>query len=356
MPHEKEKKILIMAFQGIGNILLFTPTLEALHQNYPQAKFTVIVGSETTREILERCPYIEKLMVYDAKSFWKTSFSKKIAFVRNLRNLKFDMTVSTFLEGGFKSSVLAFLTGAPVRVGYNILGRGLFYTHRLNLIPNRHEKELGLDLVRAIGGKVTDSGPTLWLEAPEGEWAKRFLEERKVLLDRPLVAIHPGGSPVHPGKRWDIDRFAGLSDKIIEKWNAYVLLVGGKVEQEMVPGLERLMKHRLLLAVDQPLRNTAALLEKCDLLVSNDTGLSHVASAVGTPLISIFGPTNPWKNSPYGKESVVIRKDLPCSPCYEVRSGFRITCTHPDPFACLKMITVDEVLEEVSKSIKARNG
>ncbi|MBI4437182.1 MAG: glycosyltransferase family 9 protein [Candidatus Omnitrophica bacterium] len=355
-PPEEVKKILVMAFQGIGNILLLTPALEALHQNYPQAKFTAIVTSPGTAELLKGCPYVERVILYDSGVFWKGSLFKKLSFVKDLRNQKFDMTFSTFLESGFKSGLLAFLTGAPVRVGYNLHGRGFFYTHRLDLIPNRHEVELGLDLVRALGGRVTGGNPLIWLLAEERRWVEKFLKEKGIAPDESLIGIHPGSSPTHPEKRWDLDRFAKLADHIMERKKTRVLILGGDLEVELARRMKELMHHSPLVAMGQTLRQTAALLTRCDLLVSNDTSLSHLATAVETPVIAIFGPTNPWKNRPYGEKSRILRKELPCSPCYETWAGAKIVCTNPDSFACLKGIAVEEVLEEALKQLGAQQA
>ncbi|MFH1858523.1 MAG: glycosyltransferase family 9 protein [Candidatus Omnitrophota bacterium] len=348
---ERVKKILVMAFQGIGNILLLTPALEAFHQNFPEAKLTMIVGSSKTQELLEGCPYLERSIVYETERFWAGSFFRRLSFVRDLRKERFDITFCTFLEPGFKSSFLAYLTGAPVRVGYDFRGRGFLYTHPLELIPNRHEVDLNLDLVRALGGKVKDQRPIVWLQEEEKRWAEAFLKGKGVEPGDCLVGFHPGSSPLHHEKRWDPDHFAALADRMVEAWNARILIVGGEAEAKLAKEIEEKMRHPLHVAIGQTLKETAALLGRCRLFVSNDTGLSHLAAAVGIPVISIFGPTNPWKSRPVGESCVIIRKDLSCGPCYETWHGFRIICTNPTPYLCIRGIMVDEVFQEASRQL-----
>jgi lipopolysaccharide heptosyltransferase II len=159
--------------------------------------------------------------------------------------------------------------------------------------------------------------------------------------------VHPGSGVHQAGfKRWPKERFSELADSLISDLGASVIFFGGAEETKLVEDISGMMRTQPLIMTGQTtLSETAALIEKCSLFISNDSGLLHVASAVSAPVIGIFGPTDPRRTGPYPDSSAVIRKDMTCSPCY---AGKPVRCDHIE---CLDSITVKDVIEEVKKRL-----
>jgi heptosyltransferase-2 len=195
-----------------------------------------------------------------------------------------------------------------------------------------------------LGHLESVPSPRLFLREEERGWAQKRLEELGLLDGRPLIGINPGAA-YGLAKCWHPDRFAELGRRLSEKWKATALIFGREEERGMADkilknlgggGVDFTGKTRLL--------QLAALLERCRLLVTNDTGTMHVASAVGTPVVAIFGSTDPVATGPWGDGHVVVKKEVSCSPC------FKRVC--PTDHRCMELITVDEVEEIVDNKLK----
>ena len=166
-----------------------------------------------------------------------------------------------------------------------------------------------------------------------------------------IIGIHPGGLRTSEYKRWDIVKFAVLAEKVQEKYGANVLIFIGPDEKDLIDKIKDLNQTNTFIYVtDTTLRQTIALIKKCDLFVSNDSGLMHVSTAVGTPTIGIFGPSDPKETGPWGDNNVSITKNLSCSPC--VRSNHFLNCVD---YPCLKNLSVEEVMDIIEKRLVSIN-
>jgi heptosyltransferase-2 len=264
---------------------------------------------------------------------------------RSMRERRFDLAV--IFPRSFRSVFQTYLAGIPVRIGYQDEGRSLFLTHKIRRkeeVLRLHRVHYYRKLMEPLGHLEGVSSPRLVLREEERGWAEKQLRELGLLDGRILIGINPGAA-YGLAKCWHPDRFAELGRRLYERWKATALIFGREEERSMA---NRILKSLGSGGVDftgkTRLLQLAALLERCRLLVTNDTGTMHVASAVGTPVVAIFGSTDPVATGPWGDGHVVVRKEVPCSPC------FKRVC--PTDHRCMEQITVDEVEEVVGKKLK----
>lgn len=333
-----EQKILVVVTSGIGNMILFVPTLHELRQKFPRSHIALLVEPRGTKEILQGCPYINRVIV---KEFGNRIQRWKL--VRDLHKQKYGMVIVSFTSQNFDNVFLSSLTGAPVRIGYEVEGYGSFFTHRIQLAQGKHEVECNLDSLRAIGLSLPEERKNLelWLTQQERENAAKIVQTLAG-QGNALVGFHPGSYPDLAYKRWPMAKFAKLGEALVEKYHAQILFFGSKEEVEISKQISKLMRNKpVVLTGELSLRESVAVIERCALFISNDSGLMHVAAALGVPVVGIFGPTIASKNAPYGEEGkcVVVTKGLSCSPCYEMFREF-----HCDTLKCLETIAVEDVL------------
>jgi len=245
-----------------------------------------------------------------------------------------------------KSGLLCTLAGIKYRLGENINRKGFFYNLRVPFDKNQHEVESNIHLIQRLGIEVEDRSLFIQRSKEDKNYAQKYFVQNN-LEGKLVVGVHPGSGIHQAGfKRWAKERFSQLADRLISDWGASVILFGGTEETKLAEDINGMMRSQpLLMTGKTTLSQTAALIEKCSLFISNDSGLLHVASAVKAPVIGIFGPTDPGRTGPYPDSSAVIRKDMTCSPCY---AGKPVRCDHTE---CLSSITVNDVIEEVKQRL-----
>jgi ADP-heptose:LPS heptosyltransferase len=214
-----------------------------------------------------------------------------------------------------------------------------------------HDVQQNMNLAALFVGQPTVAEqkpqfPALFGEA-QREWANEFLQSGR---SKRLIAVHPGSSAEHSMilKRWAPERFALLADRICERLNAEALLLGGTEEESLKQAVAQRMAKACRSVPATSLRNTAALLDACELCLCNDSGIMHVASCIGVPTIAIFGPTDEKRNGPLGEKALVVRKEVPGFPLWPVSSvGNRAVPRGVNPRASLDRLSVDEAWEQI---------
>lgn len=348
-PGEKTpEKILIVKLSAIGDVVQTLPMVEALKKEFPRASIDWLV-EEDASDLLFGHPALNRVIVSRRKSWLKNIFAdgkfpgtlREIKrFIQDLRREHYDWVIDN--HGIFKSGLLLALSRGRRKIGFQpssgIAEEGyyLFANERYQALSiERHALDRYLDLVSQMGVPV--EGAALEFPVPDElrEKAENLLR-RNGFFSRPLVVIHPMAK--WETKQWPLDHFAGLISALVGK-NASVVVTGSP--QDVEPIKEILSRagpgsQVLNLAGVTSLKELAGIFSLADLVVTPDTGPMHLAAAVKAPLIALFGPTAPWRTGPYGNHNRVIRKDLPCSPC------FRKKC---DTLECMNSITVEEVLK-----------
>jgi heptosyltransferase-2 len=214
---------------------------------------------------------------------------------------------------------------------------------------DEHEVSRYLDLVAAAGARragLKEARTFIHLTESDRQFARQFLENGWASAGA-LIGIQPGTSPAMRWKQWPLDRYRELIKRILdEKPHSHLILFGSAAEAEMIRDLAEGLGDRVKVAAGKTsVKQVAALIEQCDLLVCNDSGLMHAAVAVDTPVVAIYGPTDFNRTAPLGAGHTIIRHALPCSPCFRLEGDEQVRlCPHHD---CLMTITPDEVLRPV---------
>ena len=226
------------------------------------------------------------------------------------------------------------------------------YNINVKMAEDEHEIDRDLRLSYAIGTKEdeVDKNPIIIIRQWDREYAHKFLREHGISNKALLIGVQAGTSPSQRWKQWHLDRYAELCDRIVGNYSAKIVLLGSYNEERLINYVkERMKSEPITTAGKTTVKQAVAIIERCKLFICNDSGLMHISAAVGTPVIAIYGPTDYHRTAPYGDGHIIIRKDLPCSPCFRLEGVEKVeSCKHRK---CLELITVEEVIEAVEKRI-----
>jgi heptosyltransferase-2 len=340
-------RILVRGVNWVGDTILTYPTLEALKRRFPNSGISILIPGHLS-DLWKTSPHVDEIISFQKRRGIGSVF-EDLRISRLLKKKGFDLGV--ILPRSFRSAFQMFLAGIPIRIGYQDEGRSLLLTHgilRKGELLRSHRVHYYQELLGLFGRIDGLSSPRLHLMEEDRKWAEEVLKGQGLLDGRPLIGINPGAA-YGLAKCWHPDRFAQLGRRLFQKWKASVLIFGRAEEQEMADRiLKDLGEAGFNLTGKTGLLQLAALLERCRLLISNDTGTMHVAAAVGTPVVAIFGPTDPMATGPCGEGHVVVKREVSCSPC------FKRIC--PTDHRCMEMITVDEVEEVVGRKLEDLNN
>ncbi len=339
--------ILIIKPCCLGDVLMATPVIAALRQAFPRTRIDFAVG-DWSRAMVENNPHLDGLVDCGrVGSGSHYSWREYLDLVRRIRAGRYQACF--VLDRSPLISLLPYLGGIPQRVGLDSQGRGFSLTVGVPVASLKHEAELYLDTVRAVGIEVKDPRLEFY---PTEEDRRHIAEMLRAAPRAPLVVIHPAGGS-NPGmtlsaKRWPPQRFAALADRLIEEGVAQVCLVGGPEDGPIAAAIKDGMKQEPCDLTGQlAFGQLGALLERSDLFIGHDTGAMHLAVAVGAPVVAIFGPSDPRTYGPYGENSVVLWHDVGCNPCL-LHGRWDATCSR---FRCIEAVTVEEVWQAAITSL-----
>ncbi|MBA3946951.1 MAG: glycosyltransferase family 9 protein [Herpetosiphonaceae bacterium] len=345
-------RILILKPCCLGDVLLTTPLVHALRHHYPRAHLTYGVGQwsrpmvATSRDLDAIWPIPER---------W--TLGTLMASVRALRQRRFDMVFvpdrSPLLSG------LVALAGIPVRIGLDSAGRGWGYTHPVPVVTSViHEADLYSMLGHPVG--VMQIPRQLHFYVPAEAEAEATTLRASLSTGKaagPFVVLHPGGG-ANPGmtlhrKRWLPERWAIIADRLIQEHAAIVVLVGASSDQAAIDAVSAQMHMDAAVWVKQwhwPV--LGGLIKSADLFLGHDTGMMHLACAVGTPTIAIFGPSDPQMYGPYSPIGTFAWSPTPSSPCFENGTA-PVNCPCADQ--CMRNVGADTVWAKIEKMLERRN-
>ena len=323
-------RLLVQAPNWLGDAIMSLPVLKALKDFYPQAEITVMANPRVA-PLFTAQPEVSSVFPFPCKGL----------DVRSLRSLNEGFQVAVILPNSFASALSLFLARIPHRWGYAADGRRLLLT--MAVVGRR--KLRGLHLVYYYLGLLTGLGEFTAFNPPRLMLTQEDLQEAKDLTcgnlqneDKPLVGLAPGAA-YGPAKRWPAERFAALGQALQEEFQARLVLLGGPEETPLAQAVSKLLGDKVLnLTGRTSLRQALGVLAHLKLLITNDSGLMHAAAALGTPLVALFGSTNPRVTGPFSAQATVLYHPLPCSPCR------KRTCPAGRDYECLKSITVAEVV------------
>jgi heptosyltransferase II len=328
--------ILIIKPGAIGDLLQLTPTIRALAGKYPGAHITLMVSSPVTAALFSHNPFVHETIVFDKRGEHR-SMAALFRLRRRLREGCFDLVIN-FQRSNLKAWFLA-STAFPCRLLVYHKARG----RTVHAVRNHLETIAPL-------GIATDDQRLELAPGPEAEaFAERFWGDNE-LHGKPVVALNPGAS--NRIKCWPPARFAELGDRLAAELGVRIMVIGGPEERDLAEGIRAGMRHPVVDLIGKvSLLELGALLERCALLVSGDTGPLHLATAVGTPVVALFGAIDPERTGPVGKGHRVIRHgEISCVPC---NAG---ECKNTRLLECMERITADEVFYAVAATIGERKG
>lgn len=331
---KKIKRILIIRLDHIGDVLLTIPTFRALRNKFPNAKMDVLVRP-FTKELLIGNKDINKIIALNPPWFAreKTNISNLFGFIKN-NYRKYNLVIE--LHADPRNIILASLIG-KYRIGFGIRGFGFLLNKVVHYDKKiKHQIERNLDVVRAIGADTKNKELELNLSKKELNFANEMFKKYNI---KEAVCINPGTGRIH--KYWFNDRWAEVADELIKKYNFNIILTGNKNDIKDCKEIHNLSKNKekiINLCGKTNLRQLVAIIKKCKLFLGPDTGPMHIARAVKTPLVGLFGPVDP-REWGYDEDEY---KSLNKTIC--LKSGI-INCE------CMKRITVEDVLKEVKKIV-----
>lgn len=347
LPGAGIERMLIRGTNWIGDVVMTLPAVAAIRKTWPSARISII-AKPWVSEIYRLSPDVDEVIVFQEPGR-HTGVRGRLRLAGELRKNTFDCAV--LLQNAIEAAVIARLAGIPLRAGYNSDGRGLLLTHsvrRTRAVRQVHQIDYYLEMVRALG--CVPAGRSLQLR-PGNDYdgvAEKLFDQYAIGSGRTLIGLAPGAA-YGPAKKWFPERFAAVVDRLIDETGAQAILFGSGGDKESTAAVARNAHHRLIdIAGKTDLKEAIALISRCALFLSNDSGLMHVAGALGIPTVAIFGSTNPVTTSPLGEKSIVIHRDVPCSPC------LKPVC--PTDFRCMELIGADEVYAAARGLLEGQKG
>ena len=338
--------ILIVKLSAIGDVVHTLPSLAALRRGYPHAHITWVI-EEDSADIIAGHPALDRAVVSRRKGWLRNlrelrhvreTNSDIRLFIETLRDRRYDLVID--FHGLLKSSVMVFLSGGKRKIGYDSMQElsGLFLNEKVHEDMNKHAVDRYLDLVRHLG--LHPGAPEFYIpvEDENRQRVGHLLAEQGISPHDPFVSINPVA--LWDTKMWDDGKFALLCDRIVEEVELPVVFTGGRNGNPIERIRSRMRLPSLDLSGQTTLRDLAYLYARSVLVVTTDSGPMHVAAAVGTPTVALFGPTDPARTGPYGPGHTVIRAGLSCSPCFLKRC---------ETMRCMEEISVEEVFQAVLK-------
>jgi lipopolysaccharide heptosyltransferase II len=339
----KTLRILVIKYSALGDVILSIPSLKAIRRQYPSSRITVLT-SRQSREIVASLPYIDDVIVFEKERFPHRS-KLILETARLLRRNIFDLVID--LQNNKTSHILSYLSLCPRRIGYDNGKLGILMNYR---IKDRTEKLTALQhqfrLLSLLGIRYQDEKLELSIREEDKEFVDDFLDEQWIPPSQVLIGLNLGASSRWLSKRWPLERFVYLAEELALH-GIRVVVTGTEVDKEEVKRFLKMTKAKPVNACGRTnLTQLAALIKRCAVYVTADSAPLHIAMAVNTPVVALFGPTDYRRHIAYLQDSlIVINKDMVCAPCY------RATCKD---YECMRKITVQEVLDATLRLLKLR--
>lgn len=335
-------KILVIRLGSLGDVVLTTPVVAALKQRHPQADVDFLVKKEY-HDLLIGNPHIRRIIPFDGSR--QKGLKGLLEIAGELRKEGYTHVID--LHGNLRSRVISALMAGSKTLRYDkqALKRRLLLLGFK--VQTKHTVDAYLSALKPIGinvGAGLKPAPAIYLSEDEEKEALLFLERNGIPEGSIIIGINPGAR--WQTKRWLDEGFVELGKKVVTELGAKVLVFGGPDEVELSERVgDGIGRDAFSIAGRIGLREAAALMKRCSVFVTNDSGPMHIAAAVGTPVVAIFGPTvRGFGFSPLGK-SVVVEREIKCRPC-SLHGSERCPRGH---FECMKDVTVDDVMEAIGK-------
>jgi heptosyltransferase-1 len=357
--HAATMKILIVKLSAIGDVIHTLPALTALRRRYPTARIDWLV-EDAAADLVQGHASLSQALVWRRKEFVRLLETGRLpsatklflSLLLQLRETRYDLIID--FQALLKSSLWIFLARGRRKAGF---GQGMEHSENTHLFLNEripavsmeiHALDRGLRLLQSLGIPESQVVYDIPIGEEDEKAAKQLLVESGVRLDQPLVAINPVAK--WPTKLWAAKRFSELAERLLEK-GYQVVFTGSKEDRSLIDEMAGTLGSSVIRLDGQTsLKVLAAVYRAANVVVSTDTGPMHLAAAVGTPVVALFGPTAPRRTGPYGEGHVVLRAGVSCSPCFSKSCKV----TELEPMACMNRIPVEQVVEAVARMVAER--
>ncbi len=344
--HTEFHNIVIRMPNWLGDAVMATPLLADVRKKWPKATITAMCQGGGVAALLIGNPYIDKIFTFSRPNGFLRRQEKR-ALIERIRQGKYDLGI--LLPNSFSSAWLLWRGRVKTRVGFTSDLRRLLLTKAVPFPEERGKEHLVKTykrLLEPLGIPISDTTPELFVTEEERRAAQQLLAQQHVPAESKIVGINPGAA-YGSAKCWLPERFRALVQKVLEDPKVYVVCFGDQAGAPLVRDIcEGLSSRVVNLAGLTNLRELIALIQSCDVFLTNDSGPMHIAAALKTPLVALFGSTNEIATGPY-RHGEVIHKHVSCSPCY------KRTC--PIDFKCMKRIETDEVYQALMRHLSKKN-
>jgi heptosyltransferase-2 len=353
MLKEQPRNILLRAPNWIGDAVMCEPALRGLRSLFPEAEVTML-AKPAVAELFRAAPELSRVLVYEDRGT-HAGLSGKWALAGLLRRHGFDLAV--LFQNAFESAFIAWLAGIRERYGYATDGRVFFLTNPVAVPAHRHsvhQVEYYWNLLKPLGLSGRAPLPTLYVTAEEGDAVDARLAAIERGASDVVIGINPG-STYGRAKRWSPERFAEVAQRLAEQVErdegraVVVAILGAKGEESLGQDIASRIKARsVVLSGATTIRELMAVVKRCRILITNDTGPMHVAAAFGVPVVAVFGPTDSRTTAPYGQSRSVVREAVDCAPC--------LLRECPIDHRCMTRISADRVYEVAVQQVSGLRG
>ncbi len=347
---EIPKRILLVKTHAIGDAIMVTPAIKALRNKYPNAHIGLLTGLSSQR-IIQGNTDIDELLAFDESALFAPKPTEIIKLIYRVRMKKFDMAFIFQYSSLIHLLVKAF--GIPFRIGFDKDGSGFSLTRSVSweITDKRWTGDVFLDIASLAGAEITDKRLKIHISEDDIKFADAFLKSNRISDRDILIGIFPGGGKntrdtVYQ-KRWGVEKYAAIIDMLSANYGAKIIVFGSSDEENLVSRLLKLSHTEIISACGKTnLKQLSALIKKCSLLITNDSAPLHIAIAMDTPTVSLFGPSLASAIIEENEKHIAIQSTYPCSPCYcnSVFPG----CEKPE---CMEAIGMDAVIAAVERQL-----
>jgi heptosyltransferase II len=341
-------RILVNALSGIGDALMFSPSLKLLCNKLPNYHIDMMVMFKSVSELYKSNPYVSKIYFID---FLKQTKLKSISQLMEMRKKDYFISINVYPSNRVEYNIVNRVIGANKRLGHRYTKSSFLRGEFLNNIsvneePNMHNVLQNTRLIsKIIDFEEDEVGPLeIFLSEDDENLAKLYLQKQGIDFQSPIIGFHAGSSVLknHINKRWDKKKFAELGLKLIKDYNANILLFGD--EKGLNDEIKGLIGGKVHIVLFPTYIESMACLKLCNLMITNDTAFLHSAAALGVPVAAIFGYTNFRELYPWKTKHIIVRKDLDCSPCFFNSPKYaKCRWKGKESFKCIKIIETEEV-------------
>ena len=340
MHKEGIHRLVVRGPNWLGDAVMCEPALSRLRMIFPQAEITLLV-KPAIADLLAHHPAVNRTLVYDDRGR-HAGLSGKWTLAGVLRRHRFDLAI--LFQNAFEAALISFLAGIPRRFGYATDGRSLLLTDPVappSRNDQRHQVEYYWDLLKSFGNHGSAPPPRLFVTPEESARMAQRLADAGIGPSDQVIGVNPGSTYGH-AKRWVPDRYAEVVNRLLKDRQSDiaagvgVAILGAKGEEQLGQEIAKQIKTRTVVCSGHTtVREMMALVKRCQLFLTNDTGPMHVAAAFNVPLVAVFGPTDWQTTSPYGADAKLVRQPVSCSPC--------LLRECPIDHRCMTGVTVDQV-------------